>query len=74
MAQRFSKAVRTKDSMSQARVYADVNVSRPKDYWDYETLSVQWGYELKPRSSQLVLVSDPKLDPKVFLVQKSGRL
>ncbi|KAK9859391.1 hypothetical protein WJX84_001717 [Apatococcus fuscideae] len=43
MAQRFSKAVRTKDSMSQARVYADINVNRPKDYWDYETLSVQWG-------------------------------
>ncbi|XP_019076633.1 casein kinase II subunit alpha-2 isoform X1 [Vitis vinifera] len=29
--------------MSKARVYADVNVLRPKDYWDYESLTVQWG-------------------------------
>ena len=28
---------------SRARVYADVNVTRPRDYWDYETLTVQWG-------------------------------
>ena len=28
---------------SRARVYADVNVTRPRDYWDYETLSIQWG-------------------------------
>ena len=25
------------------RVYADVNVHRPRDYWDYETLTVNWG-------------------------------
>ncbi len=25
------------------RVYADVNVNRPKDYWDYEALTVNWG-------------------------------
>ncbi|EEF29219.1 hypothetical protein RCOM_0396320 [Ricinus communis] len=30
-------------SMSKSRVYADVNVLRPKDYWDYESLTVQWG-------------------------------
>ncbi|XP_039170021.1 casein kinase II subunit alpha-2-like [Eucalyptus grandis] len=30
-------------SMSKARVYADVNVIRPKEYWDYESLAVQWG-------------------------------
>jgi len=29
--------------MSKARVYSDVNVQRPKDYWDYESLTVQWG-------------------------------
>ncbi|VAH31042.1 unnamed protein product [Triticum turgidum subsp. durum] len=29
--------------MSKARVYADVNVVRPKEYWDYEALAVQWG-------------------------------
>ena len=28
--------------MSHARVYADVNVHRPKDYWDYENLQVTW--------------------------------
>jgi len=30
-------------AMSKARVYADVNVHRPKEYWDYESLTVQWG-------------------------------
>ncbi|KAH9608737.1 hypothetical protein KSS87_019401, partial [Heliosperma pusillum] len=29
--------------MSKARVYADVNVLRPKEYSDYESLTVQWG-------------------------------
>ncbi|OAY67755.1 Casein kinase II subunit alpha [Ananas comosus] len=29
--------------MSKARVYADVNVQRSKEYWDYESLTVQWG-------------------------------
>ncbi|KAK1682372.1 hypothetical protein QYE76_043220 [Lolium multiflorum] len=29
--------------MSKAKVYADVNVVRPKEYWDYEALAVQWG-------------------------------
>uniref|UniRef100_J3MI55 Casein kinase II subunit alpha n=4 Tax=Oryzinae TaxID=1648021 RepID=J3MI55_ORYBR len=30
-------------TMSKARVYTDVNVLRPKEYWDYEALTVQWG-------------------------------
>ena len=30
-------------AMSKARVHADVNVHRPKEYWDYESLTVQWG-------------------------------
>jgi hypothetical protein len=30
-------------AMSKAKVYADVNVVRPKEYWDYEALAVQWG-------------------------------
>ncbi|MBA0655680.1 hypothetical protein Goklo_008138 [Gossypium klotzschianum] len=29
--------------MSKSRVYSDVNVLRPKEYWDYESLTVQWG-------------------------------
>ncbi|MED6134415.1 Casein kinase II subunit alpha [Stylosanthes scabra] len=29
--------------ISKARVYTDVNVLRPKEYWDYESLNVQWG-------------------------------
>ncbi|KAG6382847.1 hypothetical protein SASPL_157435 [Salvia splendens] len=29
--------------MSKARVYADINVLRPREYWDYENLTVQWG-------------------------------
>eukprot|EP00897_Mesotaenium_endlicherianum_P005178 jgi/Mesen1/4689/ME000241S03727 len=31
------------NAMSKARVYADVNTQRPKEYWDYEALTVQWG-------------------------------
>jgi len=30
--------------VSVARVYPDVNVSRPADYWDYDNLTVRWGY------------------------------
>ncbi|XP_028074687.1 casein kinase II subunit alpha-2-like [Camellia sinensis] len=30
-------------AMSKARVYSDVNVLRPRDYWDYESHTVQWG-------------------------------
>ncbi|KAK4750506.1 hypothetical protein SAY87_003988 [Trapa incisa] len=29
--------------MSRACVYPDVNVHRPRDYWDYESLTVHWG-------------------------------
>ncbi|XP_022751219.1 casein kinase II subunit alpha-like isoform X2 [Durio zibethinus] len=32
-----------REIMSKSRVYADVNVLRPKEYWDYESLTVQWG-------------------------------
>ncbi|XP_055986208.1 casein kinase II subunit alpha-like [Sorex fumeus] len=28
---------------SRARVYADVNTQRPRKYWDYESLVVEWG-------------------------------
>ncbi|KAF3647847.1 Casein kinase II subunit alpha, chloroplastic [Capsicum annuum] len=30
-------------AMSKARVYTDINVLRPREYWDYESLTVQWG-------------------------------
>ncbi|KAH0875805.1 hypothetical protein HID58_073167 [Brassica napus] len=29
--------------MSKAHVYTDVNVIRPKEYWDYESVNVEWG-------------------------------
>mmetsp|Transcript_11633 Transcript_11633/g.16615 ORF Transcript_11633/g.16615 Transcript_11633/m.16615 type:complete len:379 (+) Transcript_11633:176-1312(+) len=28
---------------SKARVHSEVNVTRPKEYWDYESIAVQWG-------------------------------
>ena len=31
------------DSPSKARVYADVNNHKEKEYWDYETHVVEWG-------------------------------
>ncbi|KAG5057557.1 hypothetical protein JHK86_012553 [Glycine max] len=43
MAQKIGKSTRRPGSSSKARVYADVNVVRPKEYWDYESLNVQWG-------------------------------
>ena len=30
-------------SPSFLSVYPDVNVHRPRDYWDYEALTVNWG-------------------------------
>jgi hypothetical protein len=33
----------TQRIQSKAKVYCDVNVVRPKDYWDYESIAVQWG-------------------------------
>lgn len=47
---KIGRAKRSADSFSVSRVYRDVNVLRPADYWDYEALSVKWGdqdlYEL----------------------------
>ncbi|GER56682.1 protein kinase superfamily protein [Striga asiatica] len=43
MAQKIGKAIRRPGAPSKARVYADVNVIRPREYWDYESLTVQWG-------------------------------
>lgn len=28
---------------SQARVYADVNLHRAREYWDYESHVIEWG-------------------------------
>ena len=28
---------------SRAKVYADVNVHKPREYWDYENLTIHWG-------------------------------
>ena len=25
------------------RLYADANLQKPKDYWDYEVLNINWG-------------------------------
>ena len=43
LAQKIGKSTRRPGASSKARVYADVNVVRPKEYWDYESLNVQWG-------------------------------
>jgi hypothetical protein len=29
---------------SKARVYQDVNLHKPREYWDYESHVVEWGY------------------------------
>ncbi|PQP96300.1 casein kinase II subunit alpha [Prunus yedoensis var. nudiflora] len=43
LAQKICKSIRRPGAASKARIYSDVNVIRPKDYWDYESLTVQWG-------------------------------
>ncbi|EXB25086.1 Casein kinase II subunit alpha-2 [Morus notabilis] len=43
LAQKIGKSIRRPGAASKARVYSDVNVIRPKEYWDYESLTVQWG-------------------------------
>ncbi|GFY86627.1 protein kinase superfamily protein [Actinidia rufa] len=43
LAQKIGKSIRRSGAPSKSRVYSDVNVIRPKEYWDYETLTVQWG-------------------------------
>ena len=44
MSSRPSGRRRREISGSLARVYRDVNSTRPREYWDYEALSVEWGY------------------------------
>ncbi|KAL3525617.1 hypothetical protein ACH5RR_013989 [Cinchona calisaya] len=39
----FKSAKICSSAMSKARVYSDINVLRPREYWDYESLTVQWG-------------------------------
>ncbi|CAA3002971.1 casein kinase II subunit alpha-2-like [Olea europaea subsp. europaea] len=43
LAQKIGKSIRRPGAPSKARIYTDVNVIRPKDYWEYESLTVQWG-------------------------------
>ncbi|CAI9752902.1 unnamed protein product [Fraxinus pennsylvanica] len=43
LAQKIGKSIRRPGAPSKARIYTDVNVIRPKEYWDYESLTVQWG-------------------------------
>lgn len=34
---------RREPSGSRARVYADANASKPQEYWDYESMVIEWG-------------------------------
>jgi hypothetical protein len=46
--------------MSKAKVYTEVNVLHPKEYWDYEALTVQWGS---------VISSPPGIPPLLSLLE-----
>lgn len=35
---------RTRKIKNRALVYADVNQHRPREYWNYEALTIQWGF------------------------------
>ncbi len=30
-------------TQSRARIYADVNFNKPREYWDYENYTINWG-------------------------------
>jgi len=32
------------DKNSYSKLYADVNQNKPREYYNYENLEVQWGY------------------------------
>lgn len=34
---------KTMANTARARVYSDVNVHRPREYWDYESHVIEWG-------------------------------
>jgi hypothetical protein len=55
--------------MSKARVYTDVNVLRPKEYWDYEALTVQWGSVL---SSPPLPSPDPSVALYLYPLESSA--
>jgi hypothetical protein len=38
------KRTRQRKLRNRARVYTDVNQHRPREYWNYEALMIQWGY------------------------------
>lgn len=46
-------------SMSKSRVYTDINVVRPREYWDYESFALHWGYSLLFHSFDFSLEHNP---------------
>lgn len=43
MSKGFKKAVRSGDGLaSRAKVYTEVNLEQPKEYWDYENFEPEW--------------------------------
>ena len=44
MASRAQRPRHQRPVKSRARVYADVNQHRPREYWNYDSLVVSWGY------------------------------
>lgn len=39
-----NKRNRNRTLRNRASVYTDVNQHRPREYWNYEALTIQWGY------------------------------
>lgn len=37
--------IKTMANTARARVYSDVNVHRPREYWDYESHVIEWGQQ-----------------------------
>lgn len=51
------------NSLTMARVYADVNQQMPRAYWDYDSVAITWGmlenYEVVRKIGEFALHSPP---------------
>ena len=42
-AAKLTSLYNTMSTTARSRVYSDVNVHRPREYWDYESHVIEWG-------------------------------
>ena len=63
-----NKRNRSRKMRNRASVYADVNQHRPREYWNYEALTIQWGYASFCASSRVHMLTNTDF---VWLLSRS---